>query len=248
MLGRGASPGDPSIPPGLVPGLTGSPNNPRACPPSHPRGTPCSRDGRSSAPSGPALAAAAAAPTGAARRTRLAVVTTEWRDRSHAWHMAERFLAGYPVEGQLAPAADRRRLRLRRSDAEERPEPAAGRRSSASRSTRPIAEALRCGGDKLAVDAVLIIGEHGNYPDNEIGQKQYPRYEFFKQIVEVFRKDGRTAPVFNDKHLSWKWEWAKEMVDTAREHEVPVPGRLVAAGDVADAGDRPAATGPRSRR
>ena len=27
-----------------------------------------------------------------------------------------------------------------------------------------IAKALRCGGDKLAVDAVLIIGEHGNYP------------------------------------------------------------------------------------
>ena len=131
---------------------------------------------------------------------------------------------------------------------EERPEPASGRRSSASRSTRPIAEALRCGGDKLAVDAVLIIGEHGNYPNNEIGQKQYPRYEFFKQIVEVFEKDGRTTPVFNDKHLSWKWEWAKEMVDTAREDEVPVPGRLVAAGDVADAGDRPAATGPRSRR
>ena len=30
-----------------------------------------------------------------------------------------------------------------------------------------IAEALRCGGDKLAVDAVLIIGEHGDYPINE---------------------------------------------------------------------------------
>jgi hypothetical protein len=76
---------------------------------------------------------------------------------------------------------------------------------------------LRVGGDKLAVDAVLVIGEHGNYPNNKLGQKQYPRYEFFRQVVEVFRKDGRTVPVFNDKHLSWNWEWAKEMVDTARK-------------------------------
>src|SRR5690242_1320827 len=33
-------------------------------------------------------------------RKKLAVVTTEWRYRSHAWHMAERFLVGYPVKGQ----------------------------------------------------------------------------------------------------------------------------------------------------
>ncbi len=84
-----------------------------------------------------------------------------------------------------------------------------------------IAEALRCGGDKLAVDAVLIIGEHGKYRRNELGQTQYPRYEFFTQVAEVFRKDGRTTPVFNDKHLSWKWEWAREMVDTARALKIP---------------------------
>jgi hypothetical protein len=84
-----------------------------------------------------------------------------------------------------------------------------------------VAEALRCGGDKLAVDAVLLIGEHGDYPVNEIGQKQYPRYQLFQQIVDVFRKDGRTTPIFNDKHLSWKFEWAKEMVDTSRAMGFP---------------------------
>ena len=36
-------------------------------------------------------------------------------------------------------------------------------------------------------------------------------------MTDVFRKDGRSVPVFNDKHLSWKWEWAKEMVDISRE-------------------------------
>jgi|GEM_PF-6066905 len=34
-------------------------------------------------------------------------------------------------------------------------------------------------------------------------------------------KDGRTAPVFNDKHLSWKWAWAKEMVEVARAMKFP---------------------------
>ena len=61
----------------------------------------------------------------------------------------------------------------------------------------------------------------GDYPNNEFGQKKYPRYEFFKQVVEVFKKDGRTLPVFNDKHLSWKWEWAKEMADAAPAMKYP---------------------------
>jgi hypothetical protein len=43
---------------------------------------------------------AACADQPAPRRRRMAVVTTEWRERSHAWHMAERFLHGYPIRGQ----------------------------------------------------------------------------------------------------------------------------------------------------
>jgi hypothetical protein len=78
-----------------------------------------------------------------------------------------------------------------------------------------IAEALTLGGSKLAVDGVLLVAEHGKYPVNEKGQKLLPRYEFFQQIVSVFRASGRSVPVFNDKHLSWNWDWAKEMYDTA---------------------------------
>jgi len=84
-----------------------------------------------------------------------------------------------------------------------------------------IAETLRCGGNRLAVDAVLTIGEHGDYPNNEFEQKKYPRYEFFKQVTDVFRQDGRAVPVFNDKHLSWNWDWAREMVDISRELDFP---------------------------
>jgi hypothetical protein len=80
-----------------------------------------------------------------------------------------------------------------------------------------VAEALCLGGDKLAVDAVILIGEHGDYPDNEFGQKLYPRKELFDKIVDVYRKSGRVAPLFCDKHLSWNYDWAFEMHNTARD-------------------------------
>lgn len=155
------------------------------------------------------------------QKKKLAIITTEWRFRSHAWHMGERFLGGYPVKGKWhhpaidvvsayvdqVPAGDLSKARALESHFKIYP---------------TIAETLRCGTDKLAVDAVLIIGEHGTYPDNELGQKKYPRYEFFQKVVEVFKKDGMTTPIFNDKHLSWNWEWAKEMVDTSREMKFPL--------------------------
>jgi len=77
-------------------------------------------------------------------------------------------------------------------------------------------------GDKLAVDGVLLIAEHGNYPRNEKGQILYPRYEMFQQVIEAFRKAGRSVPVFCDKHLSHGWDKAKQMVDWAKERQVPL--------------------------
>ena len=85
-----------------------------------------------------------------------------------------------------------------------------------------VAGALTLGGDRLAVDGVLLIGEHGNYPYNDRGQKLYPRYELFQKIVEVFRKSGRSVPVFCDKHLYYDRRKAKEMVDTARTMGFPL--------------------------
>ena len=155
-----------------------------------------------------------------APRKRLAVVTTLWNYRSHAWHMAERFLHGYPVQGRWhRPAID-----VVSAYVDQRPEgDLSGQRAKEFGFTiyPTIAETLRCGGDKLAVDGVLVIGEHGDYPLSETGAKQYPRYQFFKQITDVFAKDGRVTPVFNDKHLSWKFEWAKEMVELSRTMMFP---------------------------
>ncbi len=87
-----------------------------------------------------------------------------------------------------------------------------------------IAEALCCGGNKLACDAVLIVGEHGEYPSNDKGQKLYPRYEFFQQCVEVFKASGRSVPVYNDKHLSYSFEKARSMVQTSHRMGFPMLG------------------------
>ena len=118
---------------------------------------------------------AAAAEKNGDRHDRVAV------PNSHAWHMGERFLVGYPIDGRwhqppfdvVAAYVDQKPDNdLSRKRAEEFGFPI----------YPTIAEALRCGGKELAVDAVLIIGEHGNYPKNEFGQTKYPRYEFFKQV------------------------------------------------------------------
>jgi hypothetical protein len=80
-----------------------------------------------------------------------------------------------------------------------------------------VADALTLGTGDLQVDGVLLVAEHGSYNRNEKGQHQYPRYELFKQIASVYRMTGKTAPVFNDKHLSWNWDWCQEMYDISQE-------------------------------
>lgn len=152
---------------------------------------------------------------------RLAVVTTLWTYRTHAWHMAERFLHGYPRQGAWHDPD----FQIVSAYVDQRPDGDLSARRAAENSFKvypTVAEAVRCGADDLAVDAVLLIGEHGNYPLNEFGQKLYPRHKLFMQIADVFRKDGRSVPVFNDKHLSWSFDLAKEMVKTSHELEFPM--------------------------
>ena len=150
------------------------------------------------------------------QRPKIAAVVTEHRRRSHAQHFVDRLLWGYPWHGRhhLPP------MDLVALYTDQVPEGDLSRdraRQFPSMKIYPtIAEALTLGGRELAVDGVLLIGEHGRYPRNEKGQIQWPRYEFFQQIVDVYRRSGRTAPLFSDKHLSWKWEWAEEMVETSR--------------------------------
>jgi hypothetical protein len=164
-------------------------------------------------------AAIAAAQTGAPKR--LAIVTTVYRYLSHAQHMGDRWMVGYPLEG----AWHKPNYKVVSLYVDQKPkgELSGERAKEFGFQVYPtIAEALRCGGNTLAVDAILVIGEHGDYPVNEKGQIQYPRYEFFEQCVKVFEKDKKVAPIFNDKHLSYSFEKAKKMVDASHRLRFPM--------------------------
>jgi hypothetical protein len=87
-----------------------------------------------------------------------------------------------------------------------------------------IGAALCLGGKDLAVDAVLSIGEHGDYPYDSRGRQMYPRKRFYDEAVAVMRRSNRFIPFFNDKHFSYRWDWAREMVHTARRNRMPLLG------------------------
>lgn len=152
---------------------------------------------------------------------RVAIITTIYRYLSHAQHMGDRFLIGYPLHGKWHKG-DMQVVSLYVDQKPEGDQSQERAKEFGFQVYPTISEALRCGGDKLAVDAVLIIGEHGNYPKNDLGQVLYPRYEFFKECVDVFVKDGRSVPVYNDKHLSYSFEKAKWMVDQSKKMGFPM--------------------------
>jgi hypothetical protein len=145
--------------------------------------------------------ASAAPPRGRDRKT-IALIGTEVRTHSHAQHFIDRFLLGYAWQGGWhRPEVDLVSLYI-----DQFPE----------RDLIRTHDALTMGTDDLAVDGVVIIGEHGKYPRNELGQTLYPRHDFFKQVVSVFEQTGKSVPVFNDKHLSTDWGQCVEMVEDAR--------------------------------
>ena len=150
-------------------------------------------------------------------RPKIGAVVTRCFKYSHAQHFVDRFLDGYGWNStHQHPPMDLVSLYVDQVGPDDLSRER-GARHPSMKLCSTIAEALTLGGNKLAVDGVLIIGEHGKYPRNEKGQTKYPRYEFFEQVVQVFRDSGRAVPVFNDKHLSWNWEWARKMYDRSRE-------------------------------
>lgn len=84
-----------------------------------------------------------------------------------------------------------------------------------------IREALCLGGPSLAVDGVLLIGEHGDYPLNELGQQMYPRRHFFEQAAAVMAHCGRSVPVFVDKYLASSWDDALWMYERSQQLQIP---------------------------
>lgn len=155
------------------------------------------------------------------RRPKVAALFTEFRLRSHACNILENFFEPYLFCGQLVePGCEVASFYADQFPADDMAREASQRFGIPLYGS--IEEAMCLGGRELAVDAVLLIGEHGDYPFNELGQHLYPRKQFFDQALAVMRRAGRFVPLFNDKHLSYRWDWAKEMFDTARQHQMPM--------------------------
>ncbi len=153
-------------------------------------------------------------------RKKLAVVTTAYFYLSHAYHVCGRFFNGYLRDGRMHYPD----FAVAGMYVEQQRDNDLSRELSRKHGFTlypDVAGALTLGGDRLAVDGVLLIGEHGDYPYNDKGQKLYPRYELFQKIVAVFRASGRSVPVFCDKHLSYDRAKAREMFATARQVGFP---------------------------
>ncbi len=155
------------------------------------------------------------------RIPKVAAIVTEYRHNSHADVIVSRILQSYTLDGK----GKYPKLKLASLYTDQVPKIDKSR-ELAKRHGFPIyktvADALTLGTGKLAVDGVLLIAEHGDYPESATGQFMFPKRRLFGEIVKVFEQSKRVVPVFSDKHLSDNWKDGKWMYDTAKKMEIPL--------------------------
>jgi hypothetical protein len=155
-------------------------------------------------------------------RKPIAILSTVYRPLSHAYHIGNHFIYGYFVRGEHhVPKHYVHSLYVDQKPDDDLSADLPKEFGIRVPGKDRIADALLEKG-KLAVEGVLIIGEHGNYPRNEKGQILYPRLEMMEKVVEVFRKVGKSVPVFNDKHLSYTFANARKMLVWSQELKFPL--------------------------
>ncbi len=150
---------------------------------------------------------------------KVAAVITVYTHWSHADVIVGKILEGYNYDGGAGPDMKLASMYIDQTPAKDMSRDLAKKHGFTIYPT--IESALTLGGERLAVDGVLCIGEHGDYPKNAKGQILYPRRRFFEAVCKVFEKSKKSVPVFNDKHLSATWADAKWMFDKARELFMP---------------------------
>ena len=152
---------------------------------------------------------------------RIAAVVTTFFPNSHAGVLVSKFLTGFATDEGLLPPRTQI-VSLYMDQVHDRDVGLQLAHSYDVPVFSSIRAAMTLGGTELDVDAVLIIGEHGDYPLTPLGQEMLPRRWFFEQVCGVIGEFGRAIPVFTDKHLSYRWSDARWMYDTATELRVPL--------------------------
>jgi len=160
----------------------------------------------------------------AQKRPRIACIVTYWAaTKSHADWIITKLLDGYWWQGAHTPS----RVEVVSVYIQQLEQSALGQKICKSKGIpifNTVGGAVTLGGKELAVDGVVIVGEHGNYPTNLKGQWLLPRWWFYQQVMRVFEESKRSVPVFNDKHFSYSWDEARWMFDKSRELNFPLTG------------------------
>lgn len=158
------------------------------------------------------------------RKPRIACLTTYWAaPRSHADWIFTKLLDGYWWQG----AHKESRVEVVSVYIHQLEASGLGQKICKSKGIPiydTVAQAVSLGGDELAVDGVVIVAEHGNYPTDLKGHWLLPRWWIYNQVIQVFEKSKRAVPIFNDKHLSYNWDDAKWMYNKSRELGFPLIG------------------------
>ncbi|QDT83764.1 hypothetical protein [Gimesia chilikensis] len=151
----------------------------------------------------------------------VAAIVTEYTPNSHADVLVGKILEGFQQQG--GPGPDLKLAALYTDQVPQRDMSRALSRKYGFPITNTIEEAITLGTKQVQVAGVLIVGEHGDYPYTpNTKQHMYPRKQFFDAITATFQKFGKSVPVYNDKHLGYRWQDAKAMVDTSRRMDFPL--------------------------
>lgn len=152
---------------------------------------------------------------------KVALIANIYRNSAHADVIATKLFAGIPTDdGMVKPEVQIVSVWIDQIGDNDTGVRIAGMNNAAVYPT--IAQALTLGGDKLAVDAVIYVGEHGDYPNSRYGVKMYPRMNYLEQIFRVFDASDKSVPLFTDKHLAYSWLDSKWVYDRGQELKVPM--------------------------
>lgn len=155
------------------------------------------------------------------RFPKVAGVTTEYRHNSHSDVILGRMLQTDTLDGK----GTRPEMQLASLFTDQVPAIDTSRKWSKQYGFpihKSVRDALTLGGSNLAVDGVLLIAEHGDYPESDTGQFEFPKRRLFNEIAQTIRTTGRSVPVFCDKHLADTWQDAKAIYDTAAKLDIPL--------------------------
>jgi hypothetical protein len=154
-------------------------------------------------------------------RPRIALICTTYFKPAHADVIGTRLMLGYPWNGEEIES----RVEVAGMYLEQVHDEDIGL-GIAEQAGVPlydsVAECMALGGTGVQVDGVVIVGEHGDYGRNELGQTLYPRRRLFDSAVSAMIGAGKFVPIFSDKHLAWSTADAQAMYNLARRHEIPM--------------------------